>query len=144
MCAVIAYLFMQLCMYGISPRLREYACANAIAFCLDVHNQSVVLYFGCMLSSLMDKGPCFTGVPTKRSHPYRRESSPPDTRQTRSKMTRSASLGSTLTRSHAAPPCPSAKKEHVELEVSIHLASHHPFVDELQVESVAVTLSHYA
>lgn len=32
-------------------------------------------------------------------------------------MTRSASVGSAMTRSHAVPPCPAAKKEHVELEV---------------------------
>lgn len=37
-------------------------------------------------------------------------------------MTRSASLGSSLTRSHAAPSCPAAKKEHVELEVNHKLA----------------------
>ena len=79
-------------------------------------------FFAIRWTSLTGNVCLILGVPPKRAHPYRRESSPPDARQTRSKMTRSASLGSSLTRSHAAPSCPAAKKEHVELEVLHKLA----------------------
>lgn len=57
-----------------------------------------------------------SGVPAKRQHPYRRESSPTESRQTR-KMTRSASLGSNLGRNPCASASAPAKKEQIELEV---------------------------
>lgn len=56
-----------------------------------------------------------TGVPVKRQHPYRRESSPTESRQTR-KMTRSASLGSNLARNSSASATAPAKREQIELE----------------------------
>lgn len=64
-----------------------------------------------------------SGVPAKRQHPYRRESSPTESRQTR-KMTRSASLGSNLARNPCAPASAPAKKEQIELEVQLPMHVH--------------------
>ncbi|KAL0052790.1 hypothetical protein WJX82_007809 [Trebouxia sp. C0006] len=71
-----------------------------------------------------------TGVPTKRQHPYRRESSPTESRQTR-KMTRSASLGSNLARNPCASASAPAKKEQIELE-EVYLLKRNP--DSMVIE----------
>lgn len=71
-----------------------------------------------------------TGVPAKRQHPYRRESSPTESRQTR-KMTRSASLGSNLARNPCATASAPAKKEQIELE-EVYLLKRDP--DSMVVE----------
>lgn len=59
----------------------------------------------------------FAGVPAKRQHPYQKEASQSESRQTR-KMTRSASLGSNMVRNQCAAASAPAKKEPVELQVS--------------------------
>lgn len=71
-----------------------------------------------------------TGVPAKRQHPYRRESSPTESRQTR-KMTRSASLGSNLARNPCASASAPAKKEQIELE-EVYLLKRNP--DSMVIE----------
>ena len=73
-----------------------------------------------------------SGVPAKRQHPYRRETTPTqmESRQTR-KMTRSVSLGSNLVRSPCAAASTPVKKEPVELEVTALTALLHPFINWL-------------